>query len=177
MFSKNLYAVRIKPTKTCRVCYENDYDNPRKNRVLLSCILTQAMRDGMTMIRIGIDPASSEAYMKYYGPDDNGNPQWWDMVPPPKEHYPYLLQYVISITSIDGSIPLKGKIRFLNRKKFLETEGKNLEINIDIPEHHTIQLSWPESFAKRHADSQQAEGGLGLEYSGIPLIVSYWQRQ
>ena len=108
------------------------------------------MNDGMTMVRIGIDRATSKAYMKYYGPVGYENPVLWDMVSPPKEEYPYILQYVISIASIECGMPLKGKIQFINRHKILATNCRRLAIDINIPDDRTIELSWPESVVKRH---------------------------
>ena len=54
---------------------------------LLGCVVHQAMHDGMTKVRIGVDRASGEPLMKYFGPIDYDAEKriWWDMVPAPSE--------------------------------------------------------------------------------------------
>lgn len=133
---------------------DREFDNPRSYCLLLSYMITQAMSDGMTMVRIGIDRTTFEAYLQYYGPTGYDNPRWWDMTPPPKCVFPYILQYLMSIASVECGMPIQGKIQVKNKHKFLETEHKKLTIDICMPDLYTIELKWPESFAKSHDWSQ-----------------------
>jgi len=72
-------------------------------------MIAQAMHDGMASIRVGVNTDGGSC-LQYYGPAKSPSPCWWEMVPPPPECYPILLQVVFEHTVFDSVIPLKGSL-------------------------------------------------------------------
>ncbi len=110
--------------------------------LLLGAAAYQAMDDGMIKIRIGVDRASGESFMKYFGPIDYdpGKRIWWDMVPAPSECYPEMLQVCLSLAELDQGLPIKG---FIPATK----HWRRLKLRLAVDELESFQIAWDEEYA------------------------------
>ncbi|MBN4058961.1 hypothetical protein JYU10_00660 [bacterium AH-315-J04] len=127
---------------------EMGWERPRLRR-LLGAIVYQAMNDGMLKIRIGVDRASGEPWMKYFGPlDDAPDKQIsWDMVPPDACWYPRMLQVCLSLAELDQGLPIEGMIPAIKQRKRLR-----LKFTIDTID--SFQIAWDADYAFDLAQSK-----------------------
>lgn len=109
---------------------------------LVGAFVYQAMHDGMLRVWIGVDRASGEPFLKYFGPlgYDPKNQIWWDMVPPPSECYPGMLQVCLTLAELDQGFPIKGMIPAIK-------QGKRLRLELEVNEIDSFQIAWDESYA------------------------------
>lgn len=110
--------------------------------LLLGAIAYQAMHDGMLKVRIGVDRASGEPFMKYFGPIDyDPNKQiWWDLVPPPSECYPAMLQVCLSVAELEPRLPIKGVIPATKNRR-------RLNLRLAVEELESFEIAWDEEYA------------------------------
>jgi hypothetical protein len=119
----------------------------RELRMLLGAIVHQAMDDGMLKIQIGVDRASGEPFMRYFGvrhftPDKR---TWWDMVPPPAYCYTTMLQTCLSLAELDDDLPLKGVIP-------ARKDRKRLNLRLAVNEVESFEIAWDEHDARDRSD-------------------------
>jgi hypothetical protein len=121
-------------------------------RRLLGAIVFQAMDDRMLRLRIGVDCASGEPFMKYFGPADYSlaTRVWWDTVPPPPEHYPRMLQVCLSLANLEAQLPIRGVIPATRVRR-------RLNLQFAMAEMESFELAWAEEFAS--------------EASGKPTVI------
>jgi len=118
---------------------------------LLTFVIAQAINDGMLKLAIGYDSENDQTWMKYYGPVNYSEDRtWWEMIPPPFEVFPAMLQYVISLTSLEPAIPLQGTITsILNEQPFL--------LRVKIPSLNSFEFEWPKEIASSALSEKQIE--------------------
>ena len=104
-------------------------------RKLLSAIISQARVDQMSMVALGVDIDKKSIVMRYYGPDRDGTPKWWDMTPPPIELYPALVQCVLMLGELQASVPFKGVLRAMEVRK-------RITIVFELRTPYELTLSW-----------------------------------
>lgn len=116
---------------------------------LLGAVIHQAMHDGMLKIRIGVDRASGEPFMKYFGPIeyDPEKQIWWDMVPPPLECYPGMLQVCVSLAELDQGFPIKGIIPATK-------DWRRLNLHLAIEEMGSFEIAWDEKYASDRSEER-----------------------
>jgi len=109
---------------------------------LLGSVIHQAMHDGMTKIQIGVDRASGEPFMKYFGPIDYDPDKqiWWDMVPPPSKCYPAMLQVCLSVAELEPRLPIKGVIPATRNRR-------RLNLRLAVEELESFEIAWDEEYA------------------------------
>jgi len=110
---------------------------------LLGSVIHQAMHDRMLKIRIGVDSVSGKPFMKYFGPrgDDADRLIWWDMVPPPSQCYPGMLQLCLSLAELDQNLPIRGVLPAIK-------EGKRVRLELMVNEICSFQIEWKESYTE-----------------------------
>ncbi|MGB2986247.1 MAG: hypothetical protein WBE26_10220 [Phycisphaerae bacterium] len=101
----------------------------------------------MTKLRIGVDRKTKEPWMKFFGPRWYCQPIWWDMVPPPADSYPTMLQICLSLAELEPQIPITGMIRAAKGRK-------HLPLQLEIDQIDSIQIAWGEVYA---LDREEAE--------------------
>lgn len=115
-------------------------------RELLGLVVCQAMHDGMLEVHIGIDPATGDSFMKYFGPFD-WEPEkriWWDMVAPPARFYARMLQICISLVSrVRDQLPIKGLIPAVKNRR-------RLTVYLTVEEINSFRISWDRDHAAGH---------------------------
>lgn len=113
---------------------------------LLGCVVYQAMDDGMIKVRIGVDRASGEPFMKYFGPIDYDPEKqiWWDMVPAPSECYPGMLQVCLSLAELDQGLPIKGVIPATKNRR-------RLNLRLAVEEMESFEIAWDEEYASNQS--------------------------
>ena len=125
------------------VAEEIDLD-PRGGELdlLLGAIVYQAMHDGMLKVRVGIDRASGEPFMKYFGPLHYAADKqiWWDMVAPPSRCYPRTLQICMSLAQLQEELPIKGIIAATKHRK-------RLNLHLAVEEIGSFEIAWDEKYA------------------------------
>lgn len=139
LFRSNRNLLRVKMFALS----EEELDRPSPRiRELLGMIVLQAMHDGMLAIQMGVDPQTSESFLKYLGPVsyEKDESQWWDMHAPPSWCYPRFLQMVLSLAQLDKQWPVQGVIA-------ARDHNKRFEIQFTMQELGAFQLSWAESLA------------------------------
>lgn len=112
-------------------------------RQLVGAILCQAMHDGMTRVRMGVDSESGEPYMDYFGPVENPEyrPQWWHMFAAPAKYYPHMLQACLVSANLRLGLPMCGKIAATK-------SGQPVEIAFEMDSLEGFELSWSEAYAQ-----------------------------
>ncbi len=124
---------------------------------LVRFLLRQAMADGMSKIAVGVDPTSGKPYMKYGRQKSNGRFEAWDMVAPPVEFFPFLLQYLLSETELEPVMPPRGKA--------LAVDGaRRFELHVELTVPNAFEITWVQAaegihhgateFTEKKADSE-----------------------
>ncbi len=136
-------------------------DSRRLTR-LLGAIVNQAMTDGMTRVRFGIDAPTGEPRMQYFGPVFHMASQrtWWDMTPAPPECYPALLQVCMGLAVLDSRLPLRGTIAAVRN-------GERLSLSFAADSLDAFELTWSELLA---SESVRAAGAR------VQLDPPGWER-
>ncbi len=118
--------------------------------ILLGAIIRQAMHDGMTRIRIGIEPEENSPFMQYFGPTfyDSDRQIWWDMGPPEAECFPALFQICINFARLDATFPISGIIPAVKDKS-------KLDLHFTAHDLRSFEITWD----RCHAEERQ-EGAL-----------------
>ena len=120
---------------------DHELARPRPRlRKLLGFIVCQAMHDGMLEVRIGVDRESGEAWMKYFGPIWYDERIWWDMVPPPADCYPRMLQICMSLAQLREQLPIKGIIPAVK-------DRKRLRLYLSMEDMQSFQIAWDDEYA------------------------------
>ena len=104
-------------------------------RRLLSGIVSQARCDGMTAVALSVDPEQGTTSMRYFGPANTEAPQWWEMVPPPVEMYPAMLQCVMMLGCLEHTFPIRGLIP-------AELRRQMIQIRFELPTLYELKLRW-----------------------------------
>ncbi len=109
-------------------------------RRLVGTILCQAMHDGMTRVRMGVNLDSGESYMDYFGPNEGGEerPQWWHMIAAPAEYYPHMLQACLVSARLRLGFPINGMIAATK-------SGRAVELEFKMDALEGFELSWSEA--------------------------------
>jgi hypothetical protein len=102
---------------------------------LIAFILLQSVRDGMSRVVIGVNLSDNEPYMKYCRRDSAGQFECWDMVPPPAHMFPFLLQYVLSVTELEPSMPIRGQAA-------ARRDGRDITLQVAITPPSEFTISW-----------------------------------
>lgn len=120
-------------------------------RKFLGAIVYQAMDDGMLKIRIGVDRAGGEPFMKYFGPLHYAPDKqiWWDMVPPPSECYPVMLQICLSVAELEPRLPIEGVIPATKNRR-------RLNLRLAVEEMESFEIAWDEEYASARSGEQTA---------------------
>lgn len=94
-----------------------DFESTRE---MLSSVILHATKIGASRIVLGFSPEANEMTLRFWCPAP-GHPtsQWWDMVPPPNECYPYVVQVCLQLAKLEESFPLKGVINCRLNRRFL----------------------------------------------------------
>lgn len=117
------------------VMIEGEY-GPRYAAQLLGLLLLQAMTDRMGFIRIGVDTAAGRSHMRYGRLDGAGREESWEMVAPPAELFPFLLQYLMSVTKLEPSFPIHGTA--------VARKGDNrIQLSVAFDTSHGFEIRWP----------------------------------
>jgi len=113
---------------------------------LLSAIVSQARLDGMASISIRVDPEHGSLRMRYFGPGRGDGAEWWEMVPPPLDSYPYMLRCVLAMAQLEPGLPVRGRIPVTLRRSTshirfsLETiEELLMDVDEECDERGTVQ--------------------------------------
>lgn len=131
------------------VCFPNEElrTGRRWLRRLLGLVVRQAMQDGMTRVRFAVDEMTGEASMRYFGPVDRENRAWWDMVPPPADCHPTLLEVCISLAGKRRFFPINAAIPTMNG-------ATRFALGFHAKNANDFELSWDE----KHAGDPRTNG-------------------
>lgn len=130
---------------------DDEYDRKRpRHRRLLCALVAQAMRDGMTRIRIGYDAETGEPFMRYFGPVDSDGPIWWKMYPPTKTGFHAMEAWCLSLCEARPVTPPGGTIA-------ATMNGEPVTLQFAQPDASSIELRWPEAMASRHKSGTSKE--------------------
>ncbi len=75
---------------------------------MLVLLLSQVTSDGMTGVELGL--RDDETYLIYRADWNDASAGSWEMVPPPREIYPALVQAIIWHTDFDPERPGNGRL-------------------------------------------------------------------
>lgn len=100
---------------------------------LVSAIISQAMHDKMSGIRIVAMPAESRMLMEYSRGDSANNR--WSVEPPPFHLYPHIVKSLLSLAKLESVLPPTGNL-MVNRN------GKVVSVRLTIPRIDECLLTW-----------------------------------
>ncbi|MCO6439015.1 MAG: hypothetical protein J5J06_18125 [Phycisphaerae bacterium] len=123
--------------------HEEELFRPRPRlRELLGLLIHQAMHDGMYRIQLGVDAATKEPHLRYFGPVfyEEDKREWWEMVPAPARTYPRFLQICISLAQLSNELPLSGVIPALYN-------GKRIDLSFTVPDMNSFEIAWDQRYA------------------------------
>lgn len=107
LFQAKHFILTLKPWRE-REVWTWEYERTKE---MLSSVILHAMNIGMSRAVFGMLPETNEMTLKFWGPAPNHPvPQWWDMVPPPVECYPFVVKACLDYAKLDPSFPFKGEI-------------------------------------------------------------------
>lgn len=126
-------------------------------RELLGFLIFQAMNDGMFRIHLGLDAATKEPYLRYFGPVfyEEEKRIWWEMVPLPSRLYPRMWQICISLVRLSDDFPPRGVIPALRGRK-------KLDLDFSFPDMHSFEIAWDARYAEVRRRSHQSGGEMSL---------------
>ncbi len=135
----------------------------RQLRRLLGAIVYQAMDDGMLRIRVGVSSESGAPHMSYFGPRRYlpGKRIWWEMIPPPSECYPVMLQVSLSMAEVEAGLPINGLIPAIKH-------GRRLNLSLAVQELSSFEIAWDEEYASNPSDEEDGEEREDTEGGVIP---------
>ena len=130
--------IRINPSNE-RLRTFSRYDNSENSaskvcEEMISAVLSQAIRYGMTRLALILDPATCKVQMKY-GSESGGFLQWFDVRPPPANAWFPILKLIFNRTKIDTSWPLSGAI-------FVRAGFRKRRVSVSIPALTELYLKW-----------------------------------
>jgi len=138
---------------------EHEFEtSPQYVRGALGWLVDHAMNNGMTKLRIGVDHETKEPWMKFFGPHWYHQPKWWDLVPPPANSYPVMLQVCLSLAELEPRMPISGTIR--------AAKGRTrLPLQLEIFQINSIQISWGDMYSldREEADYDYADEEPGSD--------------
>lgn len=133
-------------------------------RLFLGQIVNRAMFEGMTQLGLGVDRGTNEPWMQFYGPFCSDRACWFDMVAPEASMYPMTLQACFSLANLKPEVPIHGTIMAVKGRK-------QLELDLDVEELDSFQLSWKAEFCERWRETiAKPYTGAGDPPRGVAAI-------
>jgi hypothetical protein len=102
---------------------------------LLAAMVLQAMHDGMTKLRLGINRKTKKAFLEYGGLVGQPAPEWWDMTPPPSGVWPSLVRTAISFVSLNAGSSFEGAMEVMKN-------GRAVVLQFVAHDQYSFELSW-----------------------------------
>lgn len=130
----------------------------------LGHLVALAMYDGMMGVGLGVDRATKQAWMQFFGPCWSDTPVWFDLVAPGAFFYPVAFQVCFKLAELNSDIPIRGTI--LGRKG-----RKRVALEFEAEELDSFQLSWPAESCERCRETVLgAHPGPGDPPRGVAAI-------
>jgi len=82
----------------------------RSCRQLLGLFIAQALHDGMSAVKLGVDRSTQRVYLRYYGPVGVPEARWWGMTAPPPQAYLGLVKAVVAAMELAPGLDPPGTI-------------------------------------------------------------------
>lgn len=141
-FRKHL---KIKPPSR-----ETEWESsPAYVRWALGWIVDHAMNNGMVGFRFGVNRETNEAWMTFQGPKWYRRPISWDMVPPPADSFPIMLQVCLTLADVETQIPIRRTIPARKGRQ-------HISLNLTIDTIDSIALTWDLTYARDREDAETA---------------------
>lgn len=87
--------------------------------------------------------------MKYFGPLHYAPDKqiWCDMVPPPSEHYPAMLQVCLSVGELGPRLPIESIIPAIK-------DWRRLNLCLAVEEMESFEIAWDQEYASDWSGEQ-----------------------
>jgi len=102
---------------------------------LLGLIIAQALHDGMSAVKLGVDRSTQRVYLRYYGPVGVPEARWWEMTAPPPQAYLGLVKAVVAAMELAPGLDPRGTIcARINRRA--------VDVRVEFKRWDEVTLAW-----------------------------------